>query len=254
MINRHAASPRYIQLADQLREAIANGQYEPGQELPTYDTFRDDWGYARSVAQAALDLLKREGLIDSSRGRRSTVRKRRPIITHSASYTAVDSDGKRLTWKQQCAELGMEGTQRTGVISEVPAPDDVASLLDISPGDLVVHRPRIMLADGEPVQLADSYYPVDVARGTPLADSGLIRGGSYAALERAGFPPVSYLEEVAVRPALPGEQSALGLSGDEPIICLVRTVLCREERPVECCVMVLRADRHKLTYQLPLHI
>lgn len=253
MANPHPASPRYIQLADRLREGIAKGEFRPGEELPTYDTFRDEWGYARSVAQAALDLLKREGLIDSGRGRKSKVRKVRPILTHSASYTAADADGKRMTWKRQCAELGMEGSQRTGLVREVPAPEDVAAYLKIEPGAPVLHRPRVMLADGEPVQLADSYYPAEVARGTPLAAPKLIRGGSYAALAEAGYPPVSYEEEVHARPAKAGEQSALGLSGEETVICLVRTIVCREDRPVECCVMILRADRHKLSYKLPMH-
>lgn len=253
MTDRHASSHRYIELANRIRAGIASGEFPPGHELPTYDEFRDGWGYARSVAQAALDVLKREGLIDSSRGRRSKVREHRPILTHSASYTAPDGDGKRMTWKRQCAELGMEGTQRTGLIREVPTPDEVAPFLNLEPGEVVLHRPRVMLADGEPVEVADSYYPVDVARGTPLAEQRLIRGGSYAALAEAGFPPELYAEEVSIRPALSGEQSALGLSGDEPIISLIRTVYSRDGRPVECCVMILRVDRHKLHYELPVH-
>lgn len=253
MTDRHDSSPRYIQLADRLRQGIASGEFPPGHELPTYDEFKNDWGYARSIAQAALDLLKREGLIDSQRGRKSTVRAQRPIIVHPASYMKPDADGVRLTWKRQCAELGMEGTQRTGLVREVAAPDHVAALLGVEPGTSVVHRPRVMLADGEPVELADSYYPLDVARGTPLTEQRLIKGGSYAALARAGFDPEDYCEEVSARPALPGEQNALRLSGDESVISLIRTVFASDERAVECCVMILRADRHKLTYLLPMH-
>lgn len=253
MTDRYPSSPRYIQLASLLRARIASGELQPGDELPTYDEFRDEWGYARSVAQDAIDVLKREGLIDSARGRRTKVRARRPILNHSASYTAPDSDGTRMTWKRQCAELGMAGTQKTGRIEEVPAPDNVAAFLGVEPGEPVIVRPRVMLADGEAVELADSYYPVDVARGTPLAEPRLLRGGPYAALAAAGHLPVERLEEVSVRPALAGEQSALKLSAEECIISLIRTVFTEGQRPVECCVMILRADRHRLNYKLPMH-
>ncbi|MFE0104495.1 GntR family transcriptional regulator [Streptomyces sp. NPDC059009] len=254
VIDRHASTHRYIELANRIRSGIVSGEFPPGRELPTYDEFRDEWGYARSVAQAALDLLKREGLIDSGRGRRSKVRERRPILTHTASFARREVGGKCLTWKRQCAELGMEGAQRTGQIREIPVPDEVAPYLDLEPGEPVVLRPRVMLADGEPVELADSYYPLDVARGTPLAEHQLVRGGPYAAMAEAGLSPETYEEEIGVRPALSGERSALNLSGEEAVISLIRTVYGRDERPLECCVMVLRADRHKLKYELPMHL
>lgn len=252
MIHRRDSSPKYIQLADRIRRAIESGEYAPGDDLPTFDTLAE-WGYGRPIAQQALQLLKSEGLIDSGQGRRTKVRERRTIIAESASYTTPAGDGAWMTWKRKLSELGMEGKQRLGQVGEIPAPEEVAALLDLTPGDPVLHRPRVMLADNRPVQLADSYYPLSVAGGTPLAEQRLVPGGSYAQLTAAGFPPVDYLEEVMFRVAMPGEQSALEVGSGEHVIAMTRTVMSHGERPVECCIMILRADQHKLVYRLPAH-
>jgi integrase len=71
------AAPRlprgpYEVIAADLREQIASGQLQPGDQLPTVEMAA---GYAVAVGTAhrALVLLRREGLIKVSRGRRATV-------------------------------------------------------------------------------------------------------------------------------------------------------------------------------------
>lgn len=72
-------------------------------------------------------------------------------------------------------------------MGDVAAEGDVAALLGVKPGSLVTVRRRVMLLDDVLVQLADSYYPADLAHGTPLAESEKIPGDTVAALERLGL-------------------------------------------------------------------
>ena len=57
-----------------------------------------------------------------------------------------------------------------------------------------------MLADGEPVETADSYYRLVVASGTAIARQGLIRGGVYAVFAAQGFPLADREETVTAGP------------------------------------------------------
>jgi GntR family transcriptional regulator len=246
-------SPKYVRLAAKLRELINDGTYAPGSELPTVVQLKEANGVTIATVQEAMRILKREGLIDSTQGRRSKVLKQRCIIGHSASYVAPDPDGRRMTWKQQLAALGMEGTQRLGRVGEVPAPEDIAELFNIAPGDPVLLRPRVMYADDEAVQVADSYYPIEIASGTPLAQQKLVKGGSIAVLTEAGYPPVDCVEELTFPLPGPEEREKLGVDPEARVVRMVRTVLAGDDQPVEVHVMTLKADRHRLTYRLPVH-
>lgn len=246
-------TPKYAQLATTLREAIERGEYRSGDELPTFSELREQHGVTVATVQAALAVLKREGLVESSQGRRTKVRERRPVISHSASYTSPGPDGKRLTWKSHLAGLGMVGEQRLGRVGEVSAPEEVAVILGLAPGDPVIHRPRVMLADGEPVELADTYYPLDIASGTPLAQQRLIKGGSIKVLTEHGFAPTDSLEELTFSPPGPEEAEKLQVDPDSLVVRMARRMLNRDDRVVELHVAVLKADRHRLTYRLPVH-
>lgn len=242
--------PRYLQIAARLRDMIVDGTYPPGSEFPTVQQLREQEGATVATVQEAMKVLKREGLVDAGQGRKTRVLAQRRIIGHSASYV---STGKPMTWKQQLAELGMEGGQRLGRVGEVPAPEDIAEIFGIAPADPVLLRPRIMLADGEPVQIADSYYPVAIASGTALAQQKLVRGGSIAVLSAAGFPPVDCTEELTFPLAGPDELERLGVGPESRVVRMARTMLAEGDRPVEVHVMILKAERHHLTYRLPVH-
>jgi len=58
-----------------------------------------------------------------------------------------------------------------------------AATLEIEPGTEVLVRDRIMFADDEPVQLATSYLPRDITRGTVIENEDTGPGGVYARLE-----------------------------------------------------------------------
>ncbi len=56
------------QIAKQLRSAIANGVWKPGEQLPTEQELADTFEVARSTAREGLKLLSATGLVISSRG------------------------------------------------------------------------------------------------------------------------------------------------------------------------------------------
>jgi DNA-binding FadR family transcriptional regulator len=51
-------------VAEQLRERILSGMYQPGDKLPSTRDLASSFGVARNTANDALHLLAREGLVD----------------------------------------------------------------------------------------------------------------------------------------------------------------------------------------------
>ena len=69
---REAPGP-YDLIAAELRDQITSGQLRPGDQLPTIAALAARHAVAVGTAHRALNLLRQEGFIDVSRGRRATV-------------------------------------------------------------------------------------------------------------------------------------------------------------------------------------
>ena len=61
--------PRYVQLADLLRQRITRGVWHVGDRLPTLEGLTREFDVARVTVRQAIDVLAREGLVLAQQGR-----------------------------------------------------------------------------------------------------------------------------------------------------------------------------------------
>lgn len=155
------------------------------------------------------------------------------------------------------AEASLQGlriAQEILDLAEVPASRMVAGLLDIAEGETVFVRRRLITlihdgsAEGIPLQLADSYLPLDIAHGRIReADAG--PGGTYARIEEHGHTLTRFEEQHWPRPATDDERERLGLHRGDRVIELHR-VAYAGDRAVECFISAMAADRHRFEYDV----
>jgi GntR family transcriptional regulator len=199
-----------------------------------------------------LNLLRSEGLVRTEHGRGTFVRDRPPVrrLAHDRFARRHRERGRAA----YLAELEAEG-RRAQVdvldVGRVKAPDEVAVWLQLAIGADVLIRRRRYLADGEPMELATSYVPWELAEGTPIAQANTGPGGIYARLEERGHRLKRFSEEVSARMPTVDEVRALRLQPGVPVIRLVRIAYDEGERPVEACDTLMAADRYVLNYELP---
>lgn len=153
-------------------------------------------------------------------------------------------------WSAEAATHGGTGTQKLLGTDELPASATIARMLGLASGEPVVTRRRLMLFDGHPVELTDSYYPAAIARGTRLAEARKIPGGAVALLTDLGHPPRRVREDVSARFATPDERVALRLDTPSCVLVLARTLFTENDLPVEASVMTMVADGRQLRYEL----
>ncbi|WP_344937586.1 UTRA domain-containing protein [Sphaerisporangium flaviroseum] len=170
----------------------------------------------------------------------------------STPYTRPHTAGQGDAWASEAAQHGHTGTHRLGEVGEQPAPPEVAERLQLTPGEPVVVRRRIVLLDGQPVELADSYYPTAVARDTGLAEPRKVAGGAVALLAKLGYEPRHAEEDVYTRPASEDERQALGLNEHDWVLVLIRTLTADNGQPVEVSVMKMNPQGRYLRYETTL--
>ena len=61
--------PAYLQVADDLRAGIANRTFKPGERLPSGRDLARRYGVAPMTISHALDVLRREQLVEAYQGR-----------------------------------------------------------------------------------------------------------------------------------------------------------------------------------------
>ncbi|GGM75863.1 hypothetical protein GCM10012275_53270 [Longimycelium tulufanense] len=173
-----------------------------------------------------------------------------PTWTSTSAHYVTPRTGQRDAWTEDTAQRGHAGTNRLLEVAETTPPTGVADALQVPAGEPVVVRRRLVELDGRPIELADSYYPVSIARGTGLAEHRKIRGGAPTLLAELGHAPHQVEEEVTARPSTGQERELLDLEDGEPVLVLERLVRDADGQPVEVSVMTMAAEGRRLRYEL----
>lgn len=238
----------YESLADTIRSRIESGEYADGERIPSV-TYWEKQGFMRGTITRAIAALRAEGLVVSQHGKGTVVRQRFPRIPrrspgrlareHWAAGTAI-----------QDHDTGTRPREVDVVVGDVEPPADVAVALGVNPGVKVLSRSRRFTVDQRVVQLATSYLPTELTRGTQIEHTNTGPGGTYARLDEQGSGPTRFTERVIARGPRPEEIGALGLRKSGGMVFEVRRQAFAGERCVEVTVMVLDAEVYELIYDI----
>lgn len=250
--------PLWQEIAAKLRAEILSGRYKDGDLFPTGAEIAKEYDVSQTTTvRRAVELLTREGLLTEGHGRRGRrVRLRKPYI-HDATRS---ESAQRVTerrhagvdaWVADAADQGWDGGQGISVAVMAATPD-IASRLAIPEGDPVAVRQRIRTIAGEPHNLNDTFYPHDIAEGTPIMHPADIPQGVIALMRDLGYEQVRYTDEVTARMPTPDEAARLRIpEGSVPVMVQYRVGYTAERRPVKLTITVWPADRARLVWDFP---
>ena len=252
-LNPADSRPLYQQLAATLRAEINSGDLAPGDRVPTEAELSERYSTSRNTVRLALNLLRNEGLLTSQQGRGTFVRTNPPVRYH-ASLTGLrskrlEAQRQRDTFGQQIEEQGKTARQDS-TVDVISADAEMAARLDLEEGDGIAVRSRVQYADGEPLQLGNSYYPLAIVQGSKIMDPADVIEGTDQVLEDLGHVPTRYRDEITWRMPTADEATKLHLAPGTPVGRLVRISLDQHEAPVEVYVVIMPGDRHVLIYEV----
>lgn len=233
MAARQDGRPRHRQVAADLRARIMSGELKAGVQLPSIPQLVERYSTANTTIQRALADLKEEGYVRSHAGKGVYVRDRQPHVVRVGNYFAPSPRGY---------------SYRLIEVSEARPPVDVATALQLDTGSAAILRHRLMLYDGEPVELSWSYYPATIAAGTALAGRSRIRGGAPAALAELGYPQRHFIDHVSARLPTTEELEGLALPDDVPVMRQFRVIYSDDDQPVEVSILIKPAHLYELAY------
>ncbi len=240
-------------IAADIRALVMAGEWEPGSQVPSNSELQEQYGTSNMTVQRALAALKDEELLEGRSGSGVFVRDHATQTISPASYMAPSEPGEPYRWVSEAAERDQRGSNKILRVAEVKPPKRVAKALGLGAQGTAVLRSRIGLLNDEPAELANSYYPIELAKGTRLADRRKIPGGSPTLLAEMGYPPREQADEVAARKATREEHEHLELPGDVAVLEIFRVVYSDNQRPIEVTELIKPGHLYKMGYHLPMH-
>ncbi|MFH8346908.1 GntR family transcriptional regulator [Streptomyces sp. NPDC018045] len=245
--------PPYLAVADRLRQSIANGDWSPGDRLPSRAQLAGEYGVGDNVIRRAQELLIAQGLLEGQAGSGTYVAEPRQRLRMVRSWSREQRDGS--PFRADMAGLGKRGTWEHSTEAKVPAPREIASRLGIAEGDLCVRTAYEFLADGKPVQLSTSWEPYSITEGTIVV---LPEGGPYTGrgvIERMaaiGVMITHAVEQPEPRRATAAEANLLGIQKSALVTHIRRTYISEDGRPVETADIVVPDAYCEIVYEVPI--
>ena len=150
MRDNSGKTPIWQAIADALRSDLADGKYAPGDKLPTEAGLAERFGVNRHTVRHGISALVEEGLIRTRRG-------------SGAFVAATPTDypiGQRVRFHENLIAAGRRPDKRVLQIEERSATTGEAKALQIAPGDPVCAYHGLSLADGQPIAVFESLFPL----------------------------------------------------------------------------------------------
>ncbi|OKI84833.1 GntR family transcriptional regulator [Streptomyces sp. CB02414] len=216
---------KYEQIANDLRTRIANGEFDPGDLLPSGRDLAEQWGVSRATVVKAYDILRHDGLVVARQGSGFLVTE--TPVARPAGGRGVGSS--RLS--------GGSPYRRIGPPDRAVPPAHVAEALGLAADEKALRRVRLMLLDdGSPHSLVTAWFPASVADAAPrLSAKGPIAEGTTHYVRReTGRGPVEGHDVTTVRLATDEEARLLEVEQPAAVAVVLHTAFDQERRALVC--------------------
>ena len=230
--------PLWFQIAERLRQALAEGVFVAGDALPSEAVLNETFGISRATSRAALDSLEQEGLIIRKSGKGSIVLS--PRVEQPANEMFGFSDDMR--------RRGLLPSYETLYAGRVRASAEVAEALGIRVNSSIYQSRRLLKADDQPIGIALSWLSPPLLKGvSPPTAEDLSKGSLYAWLQEECGAKVAGARET-IEAAIVSDDMAgeLQVAPGSAVLVVRRRSDAANGAPIEYAVLHFRADRYRL--------
>lgn len=222
-----------------LKERITSGAFMPGQRLPSEPDLAETHSLSRVTIRRALDGLARDGLITRQPGAGTFVRNldAKPAIVADLSNMLA-----------HLVAMGHATRVRILGFTYGAAPSQVASALQLGPGERTQHSLRVRYVEDVPFSYLSTHVPERI--GLTYTEDDLATTPLLVLLERSGVIAASADQTISATLAGPAAAAALDVQIGSALLSLTRVVTGQDGRGVEYLSALYRPDMHSFHMEL----
>ena len=243
MLRRKVPVPLYHQLELQLRAAIEDGRYQPGDQMPTEAALQQQFGISRVTVRTALKRLEEDGLITTYQGRGTFV-----TSEAGAAGRIVRNPADLLSFEDDLLHQSGPPAVELLSVEAYPASTALAEKLEVVEGTELLRIRRLGSVGGAPLWLETRHLHPDYES---QVDDEVLRSPSVTAL--LGTLTGRHIESSRLRisaGAATSEQARLlAITPGDPVLINEFTVRA-DGRPVEAARAIFRGDRYAFAIEV----
>jgi len=232
-IDRMSAEPYYLQLGRIIESRIRDGEYKPGERLPSESEFCRTFDLSRSTVRETMRSLQEQ--------------KRIRMVPRRGAFVTNQAD---TSWMLQVTrgfletEMDNSRTVETRVLRSgpEPLPAEAAEALGLPRGEIGFVLERVRSLDGQPAVHSINYMPADV--GSVLEGTLVLEGRQSLnrTLRETGHKIYGARREVAAVGASAETAKLLRLKAGAPVLLIRSTSWGQDGRSFDYHCTFARSD------------
>jgi len=227
--------PRYLELADSLRNDILKGRIAEADSFPTESALCEEHKVSRFTVREALRKLQAEGLIQRRRGSGTVIQ---PAAARAGALHQPLSNVAEIL--QYARDTRFEFTE----LGEAALPKKHAEQIGIEPDERWFHfrGVRTGMGDGQVIALTDAYVHHDLAEAAQQIRTG--KGPIFQQIEQhSGVSVARVTQDIQAVPASADVAAQLGIKRRSPCLRIMRCYIDATGRTFEISVSHHPGDR-----------
>ncbi len=234
-------SPLYQQIKSLIVRSLQAGEWRPGEAIPSEIDLAGRFKVSQGTVRKAIDELASENLLVRRQGKGTFV------ATHAEERV-----------QYRFLRLTPDEPESAGPIQREfldcrrqRAPADIARLLHLKPGDMVIEIRRVLHFSGRPTVLDDIWLPGQMFKGLTAERLTDYKGPMYGLFETEfGVRMIRAEEKLRAVAADKLEAELLQVSTGHPLLRLERRSLTYDDQPVELRRSLYRTEAHHYRNEL----
>ena len=146
-------TPLYQQLMEDIKSSINRGTYSPGDKIPAETELSEQYNVSRITVRRAVEELCIQGYLIKKQGKGT-------FVSTPKIQRKIEKSDDALSFSDICVANGMEPSSYVISKKKVIARPDELKFFRMSPGSYLLYIQRVLCADGEPIQLENSFFPL----------------------------------------------------------------------------------------------
>lgn len=234
-------SPLYRQIKALLTRALSEGEWRPGEAIPSETGLAARYGVSQGTVRKAIEELAAENLLVRRQGRGTFV----------ATHTEDRAQFRFLRLRADDGQAPRTMASRILAFKRSRAPAEVVRALRLRGGERAFRISRLLVFAGHPTELDEIWLPGGRFRGLTQERLSAHQGPLYALFE-ADFATRVVRAAESVRAVAAGRREAaeLGVAPGAPVLLVERTTYTYQDQPVELRRGVCRTDRYHYSSDL----
>ncbi|CAA9240759.1 MAG: Transcriptional regulator, GntR family [uncultured Chloroflexi bacterium] len=239
LAERQPRVPLYAKVLEALRQDLAAGVWQPGDQMPTEPELMARFGVSRITVRQALMELVHAGALYRRSGKGTFV-----------TQPKIEQELHALTgFVEDMMALGLRASARVVSVARVPADATVAQHLEVPRGSAVLRIERVRLGNEEPLSFDVTYLPP--ALGERVAREDLTLHPIFTLLEDKYGIPLGYADyRIHAATADSHVARQLDIARGAPTLVIERMTYSESGTPLDYERLYYRGDR--ISYRMRL--